>query len=477
MEVALELYLGIRKEACLQCKMSKSALSPILMLACKSFGVTPTKLKDKFQDAYWRKGLINVINGIAWFGIQQPFVPGAPFQVVWNITRACNLKCLHCYENAGTETSNELTTKEALRGIDILANSGVLILAFSGREPTLRPDILQLIKRASDQGMFTAMATNATFFSSHKKVKEFKKAGLKFVQISLDGLDPKTHDHFRGVAGSFEKTVQGIKNCVREGLFVEIATTITRYNQKEIPDMIDFSEKLGVNWFMAYNFIPTGRGNEIIMSDLTPDERESILQLCWKKMKETNIEVLSTAPQFARVVQQMEAKQFLIDNYGETVLDLQKTDRKYTIPTHFCNPKFSSSLSHLATFIGGCGCGRFYLALEPNGDIYPCVFFPHDEALKVGNIFKDNFEKIWKQSKLLSILRNKDNLKEKCGSCQYRYMCGGCRARAYTYFNNILSPDPGCVRNKNLWFKIKKTQKKSPNKNCLKETIENIHRS
>jgi radical SAM protein with 4Fe4S-binding SPASM domain len=459
LEIALELYVGTRKDACFSCKLSRRMLSPILGVAGRGFGVTQEQLKTKFQDAYWRRGLVNVIKGIAWFGLRRPYVPGAPFQVVWNITRACNLKCLHCYENAGVKGSDELTTDQALRGIDILADAGVLILAFSGGEPTIRPDIIQLVKRSSDRGMFTAIATNAVLFSSRKRVREFIEAGLKFAQISLDGLNPETHDRFRGVRGTFEKTVQGIKNCVGEGLFVEMATTATRYNLKEIPEMIDFAAKLGVNWFMLYNFVPTGRGAEIIESDLTPDEREGVLRTCWNRMKMSDINVLSTAPQFARIAQEIEAHLVLTGDAAAVASGMNE-EGATVIPTHFYNPQLPGQLKQLADFIGGCGAGRFYMSLEPNGDMYPCVFFPHEDAVKVGNLFKDNFEDVWRNSKLFWKIREKEKLAEKCGGCQYRYTCGGCRARAYNYFGDILAPDPGCVLNRDSWNQLQAERKK-----------------
>lgn len=455
LEVALELYVGAREEACFSCRLSRRVLSPILGLACRGFGLTQEELKHKFQDPYWRRALVNVIKGIAWFGVRRPYVPGAPFQVVWNITRACNLKCLHCYENAGTKSSDELTTNEAIRGIDILADAGVLILAFSGGEPTIRPDILQLVRHSSERGMFTAVATNALLFASRKRVKEFKRAGLKFAQISLDGLDPKTHDCFRGVPGSFNKTVQGIKNCVAEGLFVEIATTGTRFNYKEIPGMIDFAAKLGVNWFMLYNFVPTGRGVDIIESDLSPDEREYILKICWNKMKAAGVDVLSTAPQFARIAQEIESHPTLTDD-SSVIASSACEESVHIVPTHFYNPKLSGDLNRLADFIGGCGAGRFYMSLEPNGDMFPCVFFPHEDAVKVGNLFEDDFEKVWRNSELFWKIRDKEKLAQYCGNCQYRYTCGGCRARAYNYFNDILAPDPGCVLNRDFWNQIQK---------------------
>jgi len=470
LEVALELYVGARKEACFSCRLSRNLLSPILAAACRGFGLTQEQLKNKFQDAYWRRGLVSVIKGIAWFGIRRPYVPGAPFQVVWNITRACNLKCLHCYENAGVKGPDELTTEEALHGIDILADAGVLILAFSGGEPTIRPDILQLIQHSSDRGIYTAVATNAVLFSSRQKVKEFKRAGLQFAQISLDGLNPQTHDYFRGVPGTFEKTVQGIKNCVAEGLFVEIATTATRYNIKEIPDMIDFAAKLGVNWFMLYNFVPTGRGADIIASDLSPEEREDVLKICWNKMKVAGVDVLSTAPQFARIAQEIEARPTLTGD-ASVIASGVGEEGASVIPTHFYNLELSGQLKRLADFIGGCGAGRFYLSLEPNGDMFPCVFFPHEDAVRAGNLFKDDFERVWRYSELFWKIRDKEKLAQYCGGCQYRYTCGGCRARAYNYFKDILAPDPGCVINRVFWDQLQAGVKtKSSTQETAKET-------
>lgn len=449
MEVALELYVGVRKNACLSCKLSRKIISPILGVACRAFGTTDEQLKKKFKDSYWRRGLVNVIKGVAWFGVRHPYVPGAPFQVVWNITKACNLKCIHCYEDAGQCGEAELSTEEALKGINILADAGVLILAFSGGEPTIRPDIVELIKHSTDRGMFTAIATNAVAFTSRRKVREFQRAGLKFAQISLDGLTPETHDRFRGVPGTFKKTVQGIKNCVAEGLFTEIAATATHFNYEEIPRMIDFATELGVNWFMLYNFVPTGRGVDIIESDLTPEERERILRICWNKMRlGGGVNVMSTAPQFARIAQEI-----------ETQTTVATTSGSHVVPTHFYNPTLRGELKRLAEFIGGCGAGRFYISLEPNGDIFPCVFFPHEEEVKLGNLFKNNFEDIWRHSKLLWALRDKDKLAPNCGECQYRYTCGGCRARAYNYFKDIHAPDPGCVRNKTHWNKVQEQRR------------------
>jgi radical SAM protein with 4Fe4S-binding SPASM domain len=178
---------------------------------------------------------------------------------------------------------------------------------------------------------------------------------------------------------------------------------------------------------MLYNFVPTGRGEFITTNDLTPYEREKVLNDLWYKLKNGgSVNVLSTAPQFARVA-----------------LESEKGKNEKIVPTHFANPSLSEKLVNLAEFIGGCGCGRFYCAIRPNGNIDPCVFFP----LTVGNIKRDDFEELWQYNTILKDLRNKDILEGNCRTCEYRYFCGGCRARAYGYTGNYLGPDPGCIKN------------------------------
>lgn len=426
MEVALELYTGVRKDACFKCKLAEKTIRGILKTGGKAFGVDPKALKEQFSNPSWRKGLANVLTGIAHFGVQRPFVSGAPFLVVWDITYACNLKCKHCYASAGKSLEDELTTGEAKQVIDKLDHASVPIIAFSGGEPLVRKDIFKLTKYAHDKGIYVAVATSATLITK-EKAREMKEAGIRFTQISLDGATAETHDNFRGINGVYEKTIQGIKNCVNEGFFVNIATTATKYNYEEIPKIIDLCEELGVNWFMLYNFVPTGRGEFIVKNDLTPSEREKLLNDLWQKLKDGGkVNVLSTAPQFARVA-----------------LEAEVGKNEKTVPTHFANPSLSEKLVNLAEFIGGCGCGRFYCVIRPNGNIEPCVFFP----LTVGNIKEDDFEELWINNPILKDLRNKDILEGNCSKCEYRYYCGGCRARAYGYTGNYLAPDPGCIKN------------------------------
>ncbi|MEF8848060.1 MAG: radical SAM protein [Candidatus Thermoplasmatota archaeon] len=427
-EVALSLYTGDRKDACYKCKLAEKIISYMLNAGGKVFNVSPQTLKKQFSDPNWRKGLACIIKGIADFGVRRPFVSGSPFLIVWDITNKCNLNCKHCYANAGKNSSDELTTEQAKEVIDELDKASVPIIAFSGGEPLIRDDIFELTRYASDKGIYVAVATNGTLITK-EKAKKMKEAGIKFTQISLDGASAETHDKFCGIDGVFEKTIEGIKNAVEEDFFVNIASTATSYNYKEIPEIIDLCEELNVDWFMLYNFVPTGRGKFIRKNDITPEQREHILTEMWKKLKKSEdckVNVLSTAPQFARIA-----------------LEKEIGKDKKIVPTHFSNPTLSGRLVNLADFIGGCGCGRFYCAIRTDGDIDPCVFFP----LKIGNIKEDNFRDLWKNNEILKELRDKDKLKGTCGTCKYRYYCGGCRARAYSLNGDYLSPDPGCLIN------------------------------
>ncbi|MDI9624089.1 MAG: radical SAM protein [Methanothermobacter sp.] len=439
LEAALDNYINDRN-CCMECKILSYFLSHIIKSGAKAFGVTEEELKKQMSDQYWLQGLINVLKGIGIFGVRRPFVPGAPFQVVWNITHRCNMNCKHCYETAGTPQKNELDKNEVIEAIDILADNGVTSLAFSGGEPSIHPNILDYISHARERGLYVAMATNGYILADEGRCQKFVDAGLQFVQVSIDSLNPNVHDTFRGVKGSWKRACKAVKNFSAHDVFVEVAMTVTAENYHQIQGMIELASQLGADWLMLFNFIPTGRGIENINLDISPSRRYRILRDAYYGNFNNGIQVLSTAPQFARVAEEL------------------NTCDNQIIPTHFYNPEYTNpDLRQLADFIGGCGAGRFYLSMEPNGDIYPCVFFPHQDELKIGNILEDDFEKLWKNNSILEVLRDREQLHGTCHTCKSKNICGGCRARAYGYFKDICAPDPGCIKNQNLWDKIKES--------------------
>jgi len=376
------------------------------------------------RDPSVRRGVELILRSLLTYGVTVPQKLCAPFLIVWNFTNACNLRCKHCYQNAGPNPlPNELTFEEKLNVLNQLDEMEIPSIAFSGGEPTIHPDFIPIVKEASRRGIYTAVATNGLAFANESFTDKALKAGLNYVEVSLDSTDPKVHDEFRGIKGAWELAVKGIKNVVKHGgASTGIAMTLTKLNKDQIGDMVRLAEDLGVTRVIFFNFIPTGRGKENVALDLTPEEREEALRWIYRESRRSSVQVVSTAPQLARVSWQM--------SQGEDVL-----------PTHFAIPR-SQTLRSLAEFIGGCGAGRIYAAIQPDGKVTPCVFMP----IVVGDLRKQTFRDIWENSEVMLKLRNKDLIKPPCGECPYRYVCGGCRARAYSYCGDYLAPDPGCFR-------------------------------
>jgi len=407
------------------CTLLSGLLNITLKLGSKTFDIDLAAARSALRIPRFKKGLLNVLEGISKYGIMRPQRLAAPFLVVWNFTNACNLRCKHCYQRADKPTPDELSTEEAKGIIDQLDEMNISSIAFSGGEPMIRRDFFEVARYAASKGLYVSVATNGTMLTE-KNVKRLKQSGVSYVEVSLDGARAETHDSFRGIEGTFERTVNGIRNAVEGGLYTGIATVSTRNNLFEIPDIIELAKNLGVGRVIVFNFIPTGRGEEIVDIDLSPERREELLKYLYKELSGGEIEALSTAPQYARVCLQQSLAE----------------GRDVSAPTHFAALNLPSRTRQLADFLGGCGAGRLYCAIQPNGLVTPCVFLP----IVVGDLRKQSLKEIWSTSKVLNDLSDRDALKGRCGHCPYRYVCGGCRARAYAYHGDYLFPDPGCIR-------------------------------
>ena len=413
-----------KEYASLSCMMDYYFFKLFVGAMIKLLQLSEEEFEAGIRDPSVRRGVELILRSLLTYGVTVPQKLCAPFLIVWNFTNACNLRCKHCYQNAGPKPlPNELTFEEKLNVLNQLDEMEIPSIAFSGGEPTIHPDFIPIVKEASRRGIYTAVATNGLAFASESFTDKALKAGLNYVEVSLDSTDPKVHDEFRGVKGAWELAVKGIKNVVKHGgASTGIAMTLTKLNKDQIGDMVRLAEELGVTRVIFFNFIPTGRGKENVALDLTPEEREEALRWIYQESRRSSVQVVSTAPQLARVSWQM--------SQGEDVL-----------PTHFSIPR-SQTLRSLAEFIGGCGAGRIYAAIQPDGKVTPCVFMP----ITVGDLRKQTFKDIWENSEVMLKLRNKDLIKPPCGECPYRYVCGGCRARAYSYHGDYLAPDPGCLR-------------------------------
>ncbi len=443
-ELALLDYAGKKPKMCTKCKLSTTIINSVITFMANKAKVDRKYLLDAINYPFWRKGLATTLEGIAEFGVQKPFTGSGPFLVVWNVTKACNLRCIHCYEDAHIKAPDELTLEEAKKAIDTLAENGVAYIAISGGEPLMRPDFFEIAKYMQKKEIALSIATNATLITK-EIAQKLKKVDCLYAQVSLDGATAKTHDYFRG-RESFNKTIEGVKQLLAAGIMVGISCTVTRLNIKEFSKELDLAEKLGVQIFMHYNFIPTGRGKEIRKLDITPKQKDKLLKYIAQQNKKRKITVISTAPQFARVCQGFSSASL-------THFDIFNKD-----------PKMSEQIQFLADFVGGCGAGRLYLAMEPNGDLLPCVFIQK----KIGNIKTTNFFEIWRKNKDLLDIRNRKAFKKHCAICDFRNTCGGCRARAYGYYGDLTECDPGCVLNQDAWDKIHGKAAKNNKKNKLK---------
>ena len=404
----------------------------ILDTVCMIFNVKQPELAKYLQDPVTRRGVSSVLKGIATHGVTKPQLLNAPFLVVWNLTNICNLRCRHCYQKAGHPLKNELTLEEKLQLVDDLTAAGVVVIAFSGGEPLMHPDFFPTARRARENGLYVSVATNGILLTP-EMVHKLKDVGVGYVEVSLDSARPEVHDNFRGLPGAWKRTVEGIGNATKAGIITVMATTVTQVNFHDVKNLIELSKKLGVSRFTHFNFIPTGRGKEIINLDLSPEQREQLLKLLYEESQSAGVEVLSTAPQFARVVFQQSC--------GGSIA-----------PTHFYVGKNRNwGLKALAELIGGCGAGRLYCAIQPNGDITPCVFIPQ---LIVGNVKEKAFSEIWGTTKVFKDIQVRTNLKGACTDCEYNKICGGCRARGLGYFQDYTAPDVGCINNIEEWKKI-----------------------
>lgn len=314
--------------------------------------------------------------------------------IAWEVTAACNLRCEYCRASATEEPDeDELSTEEALHFIDEVAPLSPMII-LSGGEPLLRPDIFRLAEYASSKGIRVALATNGILLSP-LAVKKIARSSIRRVSISLDGVDPDTHDASRG-RGTYERTLMGIEN-LRGQVPFQINMTITRKNFHQVEAMMDLAEDLGAVALHLFFLVPTGRGREEEL--ITPGEEEELLRRVASESERRTMEIKVTcAPQYARIAGGGSKKM------GST-----------------------------------CLAGTGFVFVSRKGDVCPCGYLP----VVVGNVREKSFIDIWENSPVFKELRAR-NLKGRCGECSYRRVCGGCRARAYAYTGDYLESDPLC---------------------------------
>jgi radical SAM protein with 4Fe4S-binding SPASM domain len=341
-----------------------------------------------------------------------------PYVVSWNLTYRCNLTCEHCYLDAGrtplVDTANfadrsELDTEECFRVIDeIAAFAPECVTILTGGEPLLRRDILEIVRRASERGLWVVVGTNGVSVTENL-AKRLAEAGARGLSLSLDALDPDRHDRFRNVRGAWRNTVEGAAILNRTGLPFIVQTTAGAHNLGELDAIADFAhDRLAARVWNLYFLVPTGRGQ--FVSDITPAQYDEVLASLYRIQRKYERRMLvnaKCAPHYIKTVLENEGAQIRTYSGGA----------------------------------GGCPAGTHYMGIRPNGDVTPCPYLP----VFAGTLRSSSLADLWTSSELFADIRRRTSLGGRCGACEMNGHCGGCRARAYGMTGDLMAEDPLCT--------------------------------
>jgi heme b synthase len=339
-----------------------------------------------------------------------------PRLVFWETTSACNLRCVHCRACPVEQRSpDDLTTEEGRLLIKQIASFSKPVLVLSGGEPLVRPDVFRLATHASSLGLRVALATNGTLVTP-KVARKAKDAGIQRVSISIDGPDAKLHDSFRRVPGCFEAAWRGAEHFEAVGMPFQINTTVARHNLGSLPEILDLAVERGAAALHLFLLVPAGCGKEIADEEMiSPDEYERVLNWLYDRSKDSKIALKATcAPHYFRVMRQRARAE---------------------------GTRIAAKTHGFEAMTKGCLAGSAVCFVSHAGEVYPCGYLP----ISAGNVRELHFREIWENAEVFRVLRDEDNLRGKCGYCEYRRVCMGCRARAYGVTGDYLAPEPHCV--------------------------------
>ena len=383
--------------------------------------------------------------------------------IFWEVTKGCNLRCVHCRATATQLSSpSDLSTEKALGIIDQIAAAANPILVLSGGEPLFRSDIFQLARYATDKGLRVALATNGTLVTK-EVARLIIDAGVKRVSISLDGADPATHDTFRGIPGAFEAAVYGLRNLKTLGMSVQINMTIARHNAHQLPQVLELAKSLGADALHTFLLVPVGCGVDIADEQMVPPaEYEKMLNWFYDRSLEGGIELKATcAPHYFRVVRQRRAAEGRSARAAAEAHSAQHACEPPAIgPTDMMMPGATGVVlnpgatpaghhtghpsghpSDMNAMTKGCLAGTGVCFISHEGEVFPCGYLP----VIAGDLRKQTFADVWDNAEVFRQLRETDNLKGKCGCCEFRNVCMGCRARAFAATGDYLDEEPFCV--------------------------------
>ena len=351
--------------------------------------------------------------------------------VFWETTAGCNLECVHCrrLDVASEMMKDDLSTDEATRLIDQIAEVGKPIFILSGGEPLIRPDLFDLARYAVERDLTVSMASNGTLIDA-EAAATIKDAGIARCSISIDGADSETHDVFRKLPGSFDAALEGIEHLKAAGVPFQLNTTLANHNHHQLADMFRLAEDRSAVAFHVFMLVPVGCGVEIAEDQmLTPKRYEEVLNEFYGLSQQTDLQTKATcAPHYYRILRQRaraEGKQVTRETHG------------------------------MDAVTRGCLAGTSVCFVSHKGEVFPCGYLP----VEAGNVREQHFKEIWEESQTFATLRDLDGLEGKCGACEYRKVCEGCRARAYYETGNIMGEEPYCAYEPNTraWRALRET--------------------
>ncbi|GAB4570718.1 MAG: heme b synthase [Anaerolineae bacterium] len=353
-----------------------------------------------------------------------------PRLIFWETTAGCNLRCIHCRRITVADqlTPQDLTTEESFRMIDEIAAVGKPVFVLSGGEPLFRPDIFEIARYATHAGLPVALATNGTLIDDAIAAR-LKEAGVKRASISFDGADAATHDAFRGLPGSFDAAIRGMKALQAAGIPVQINTTIAKHNEKQLEGMLKLAKDMDAVALHLFLLVPVGCGVEIAEDQMiSAAEYERVLNWLYDTERtEPDLQLKATcAPHYFRVMHQRRAED-------------RRKGIDIALPASHERQVHGHPGMHAAT--KGCLAGTGVCFVSHRGEVFPCGYLP----VEAGNIRRQPFAEIWQDSPLFAEMRDPDLLEGKCGICQFKNLCSGCRARAYGTVGNYMAEEPFCA--------------------------------
>jgi AdoMet-dependent heme synthase len=365
-----------------------------------------------------------------------------PYVVSWNLTYRCNLACEHCYLDAGgtplvgTENftdRSELGTEECFRVIDeIAAFAPECLTILTGGEPLLRRDILEIVRRAAERGLWVVVGTNGVRVTENV-AQRLAEAGARGLSLSLDALDPDRHDRFRKVRGAWRNTVEGAEILNRTGLPFIVQTTAGSHNLGELEAIADFAHaRLRAKVWNLYFLVPTGRGQ--FVSDMTPAQYDEVLSALYQIQRKYDGRMLvnaKCAPHYVKTVLEQ-------GGASSTPNSQLPTPNSEAADSNFQAP---APIRVYSGGAGGCPAGTHYMGIRPNGDVTPCPYLP----VFAGSLRSASLTDLWTSSELFTGIRRRAELGGRCGACELNAHCGGCRARAYGMTGDLMAEDPLCT--------------------------------